>query len=219
MKLDLKSCLPLFPALAAACGGDFESASDVEPSVDISSSALVVSCNSDLNCPPNYCMCSNHVCVQSPFFAGPPPPPNVCEVPATPRVPDNFETDDTLAAASHYLGSTQAGRNFHAYGNEDWILVYFATAGTHTFETLNLTYQANTQLDVYRINAATGQIQFYAGGNDDVCGNTLNPQCKASRVVLSVPANSVYAARVRELSPVSDYNDYVPANGYDFRIF
>jgi hypothetical protein len=145
----------------------------------------------------------------------PQPPADYCAQPP----PDAYEYNDAPNSATSYLGSPQLGHNFHEPGDVDWILVYFGSAMTATFETYNLTNGANTYLAVYSYNYATGQLGAQVGANDDVCGFWWSPSCWASRVVVGVPANSVYAIQVSDINdgPQSVYDQNAP--GYAFRIY
>jgi hypothetical protein len=169
-------------------------------------------CSSDGNCR-SACDCVSGICQPDGF--GPPPPADYCAQPP----PDAYEYNDSYNSATAYLGSPQLGHNFHEPGDVDWILVYFGSAMTATFETYNLTNGANTYLAVYSYNYATGQLGAQAGANNDICGFWWSPSCWASRVVVSVPANSVYAIQVSDYngSPQSVYDQNAP--GYAFRIY
>jgi hypothetical protein len=158
------------------------------------------------------CACVNGFCQPDGF--GPFPPGDYCVQPP----PDAYEYDDYHSYASHYPGSPQTGHNFHERGDVDWILVYFGYAMTATFETYNLS-GSNTYLVVYSYNYATGQLGAQVGANDDMCGFWWSPSCWASRVMLSVPANSVYAIQVSNTNDGgrSVYDQNAPS--YDFRIY
>lgn len=168
-------------------------------------------CSSGSDCRSS-CVCNGGTCQPDGF--GPLPPPDYCAQPP----PDAYEYNDGYTSATHYLGSPQTGHTFHERGDTDWVLVYFGSAMTATFETYNLS-GSNTYLQVYVYNYTTGQLGSQVGANDDVCGYWWSPSCWASRVVVSVPANSVYAARITNTSDggrtVYDQN----APRYNFRIY
>jgi hypothetical protein len=169
-------------------------------------------CSSSSQCR-SACDCVNGTCQPDGF--GPPPEGDYCAQPP----PDAYEYNDSYNSATAYLGSPQLGHNFHEPGDVDWILVYFGSAMTATFETYSLTNGANTYLAVYSYNYVTGQLGALVGSNDDVCGFWWAPTCWASRVVVGVPANSVYAIQVSDIngSPQSVYDQNAP--GYAFRIY
>ena len=168
-------------------------------------------CSSISNCRSG-CGCGNGFCQYNGF--GPYPPADYCAQPP----PDAYEYDDVHTNASSYVGSPQTGHNFHDRGEVDWILVYFANSVTATFETYNLS-ASDTYLEVYSYNYATRQLGARVGFNDNVCGTWWAPSCLASRVVLSVPGNSVYAIKVRNLNEDgrSVYDQNAPS--YSFRIY
>ena len=169
-------------------------------------------CSSSSNCRSS-CVCAGGFCQEDGF--GPFPEGDYCARP----LPDAYESNDSYTSPTSYLGSPQTGHNFHDPGDEDWILVYFGSAMTATFETDNNVNGANTYLEVYSYNYATGQLGAPAGANDDKCGFWWSSTCWGSRVVASVPANSVYAIRVSNTTDDgrSVYDQNAP--GYSFRIY
>ncbi len=166
------------------------------------------------------CACSGSICQPDGF--GPPVSPDTCAQPP----PDAYEDNDIHNRASNYMGSPQTGHNFHDRGDNDWILVYFGQAMTATFVTENLADGANTSVEVYAYDYnpypapyGSSQLGALVGANDDVCGYWYWPQCQASQVVVSVPANSIYAIRITNTNDGARkiYDQQAPS--YDFRIY
>jgi hypothetical protein len=147
------------------------------------------------------------------------PPPDAFEA------HDVYENDDIHNRTTNYMGVPQIGHTFHDRGDVDWILVYFGQAMTATFETYDLAGGANTSVEVYAYNFnpyplpyGSSQLGALVGANDDVCGYWYLPQCQASRVVVSVPANSIYAIRINNTSDASRRIYSQEAPSYDFWI-
>ena len=210
------------------------------------SSRTYRSCGSWLDCPSSACMCSANQCV--PTGVAPPHPdcgasprrecgtgadcrsgcscsagfcapdgvspssPN-CHLPP----PDAYEDNNTAARFTAYPGSPLTGFSFHELGDVDWIAVYFGGAMTAKFETYNLQSGANTYLEVYAYS--NGTAGALVASNDDICSVPNNGACKASRVTLSVPANSAYYVRIRNMNSGA-HNVYLQSPPkYDFRIY
>jgi hypothetical protein len=149
-------------------------------------------CKSELDCA-GPCKCQQGVCKLPDF--GPFPPS--CEPP--PR--DLFEVDDTWQQWKAY-GEPQV-HNFHHAGDNDWVAVYFGGAGTARFRTHDLAWNTDTKLEVYKYTAnGKGAL---VGTHDDIGGSPYLPESKASRLDMSVPANSAYLVRVINKTPAWFY--------------
>jgi len=174
-------------------------------------------CSSNAQCRTlNGCGCIGGFCQPNGF--GPPPEGDICAQPP----PDAYEgssNDNDVSRATSYLSSPQTGHNFDKLEDVDWIRVSFGSARTATFETYNISNFANTYIKVYVYNPVTKQTGALVGQNDDLCGFWWEPSCWASRVVISVPANSAYAIRVHNTADAgrSIYDPQAP--GYAFRIY
>jgi hypothetical protein len=203
-------------------------------------------CSSNYNCNYSACICSSGICVPNQF--GPPPPEDVCSEPPVrscssssdcrtgcacsggtcepigsaldchlPLI-DVYESNDTPANASHYLGTPQYDHNFHRNGDEDWVLVYVGAPMTVTFETFDLSsVVADTFLRVYAYQ--NGQPGSLLASHDDVCGYYWLASCQASRVVLNAPADTAYFVRITNTaSPTyTEYDQSYPT--YSLRIY
>jgi hypothetical protein len=158
------------------------------------------------------CVCNGGYCQESfgPYVEG-----DYCARP----LPDAYEDDNASQSAAGYLGSPQTGHNFHDLGDEDWVVVYFASAGQAKFETYDLVGWADTHLEVYSYNFGTGSAGQLVASNNDVCGIWYHLPCKASKVTLNVQANSAYFVRVRNLADAAHnvYNETAP--GYSLKIY
>lgn len=155
------------------------------------------------------CICSAGYCAPDGFS----PPSPYCHLPP----PDAYENNNTASQFTAYPGHPLTGFNFHELGDVDWLAVYFGGAMTATFETYNVQSGANTYLEVFTyVNGGPGAL---VAANDDVCSVWYNPACLASRVSLSVPANSAYFIRIRNLNDTAHnvYQQSPPT--YDFRIY
>ncbi|WP_375756935.1 hypothetical protein [Corallococcus exercitus] len=155
------------------------------------------------------CICSAGVCAPDGFG----PPSEGCHLPP----PDAYEDNNTAAQFTAYPGYPLTGFNFHEQGDVDWIAVYFGGAMTAKFEAYNVVNGADTYLEVYAYsNGAPGAL---VASNDNICNVWYDPTCLASRVTLSVPANSAYYVRIRNLNDTA-YNVYQQSPPrYDFRIY
>lgn len=163
-------------------------------------------CKSELDCA-GPCKCQQGVCIL-PDVAGPPPP--TCEPP--PR--DLFEVDDTWQQWKAY-GEPQV-HNFHHAADNDWVAVYFGGAGTARFRTHDLASSTDTKLEVYRYTAnGKGAL---VGTHDDIGGSPYLPESKASRLDMSVPANSAYLVRVINKTPAWFYEVSVSLPTYTLSI-
>lgn len=165
------------------------------------------------------CACAGGFCAPDGF--GPAVSPDTCAQPP----PDAFEDNDIHNRATNYLGAPQIGHTFHDRGDIDWILVYFGQAMTATFETYNLAGGANTSVEVYAYDFnpyplpyGSSQLGALVGANDDVCWSWYLPQCQASQVVVSVPADSIYAIRINNTNDASRRIYSQEAPSYDFWI-
>ncbi|MCY1032647.1 hypothetical protein OV207_14345 [Corallococcus sp. BB11-1] len=154
------------------------------------------------------CICSAGFCAPDGFS----PPSPFCHLPP----PDAYEDNDTAAQFTAYPGSPLTGLNFHELGDVDWFAVYFGGAMTAKFETY-IVQGADTFLEVYaHSNGGPGAL---VASNNDICSVWYDLSCKASRVTLSVPANSAYYVRIRNLNDGAHnvYNQTPPR--YNFRIY
>jgi len=201
-------------------------------------------CTTDLQCATS-CMCSNNQCVPDGLGPANPdcgaPPQRACTTAADCRdacdcrngtcrpdaigptywgchlpPPDAYENDNDAAHATHYMGTPQTGKNFHELGDADWVLVYFGVAGQAKFETYDLR-GADTYLQVYKYS--NGSAGTLVGANDNICSTWFDWRCRASKLTLNVPANSLYLVRVTNKNEAAhnEYNQEAP--GYSLRIY
>ncbi|PTL77262.1 hypothetical protein [Vitiosangium sp. GDMCC 1.1324] len=168
----------------------------------------VRSCTTSSDCR-SACTCVSGKCQPDGFS----PPYGYCHLPP----PDAFESDNTAATASSYLGSPQLNHTFHELGDVDWVAVYFGVAGAAKFEAYNIKNGASVYLDVYTYN--NGSAGSYVAGAGHVCNDPFNAACRVARVTVNVPAGSAYYVRVRNLNDTAHnvYNQSAP--GYDLRIY
>lgn len=225
-------------ALASACGSSVNSSEISTESHSSRTQELVGrSCASNDNCEYMYnCSCdeTNHCAVDCGGFG-----PCNFDYPCTktpPRapLPDVYENDDSLTSAftyGHvYRGTAQPGHTIHKRGDQDFIPVYFSTAGIYTFETYNIVGEGvNTYLEVYKVryvDDSHSTLELLVGANDNVCvwdviRHIGTEQCLASKVLISAPKDSVYVAKITNKDYSSTtYNDFNRTRpGYDFRIY
>ncbi|MDY7225068.1 hypothetical protein [Hyalangium rubrum] len=134
------------------------------------------------------------------------------------HAPDAYESDNTATTAKAYVGTPQTGHTFHEVGDVDWVVVYVPNAAQATFETYNI-QGSDTILDLYAYNASTGAQGSLLATNDNKCTVVTDVNCRGSKIVRSVPAQSAFFVRVRNKAGYGP-NPYEPtAPGYSLRIF
>lgn len=117
--------------------------------------------------------------------------------------PDAYEPDNTLSAARPITvnGGSQS-HNFHAAGDQDWI-VFGATAGyLYRIETFNLASCSDTVLELYN---SSGTLLAY---NDDGGGGW------ASRIDWTAPSSGNFYVKVRHYSSAA----YGACTAYEVRV-
>lgn len=168
------------------------------PPYDMCDEAPTRACTSASQCQSG-CNCTGGKCKDDGIGAVNPS----CHLPP----PDAFEVDNTWMQWKAYGGSQV--HNFHHAGDEDWVAVYFATAGNVRVRTQNLWSGTDTYLEVYKFltspqpNGALGQR---VGFNDDIGGLWNNPDRLASRVDVNVAAGSSYLIRIVNKTPQSSFD-------------
>lgn len=158
------------------------------PPADLCDQAPTRACSSAADCQSG-CKCTGGKCKDDGIGAVNPS----CHLPP----PDAFEVDDTWTKWKAY-GGPQI-HNFHHTGDEDWVMVYFATAGKVNVRTMNLRWGTDTYLEVYKFLTSpkpNGALGPRVGFSDDIGGQWFDPDSKASRVDVTVAAGSAYLIRV-----------------------
>lgn len=168
------------------------------PTADHCNNAPVRACKFSADCQSG-CLCSGGICQDDGVGAVNPS----CHLPP----PDLYEVDDTWQQWKAY-GGPQA-HNFHRASDQDWVAVYFGGAGKVRIRTHNLSWGADTKLEVYKYT--TNGIGPLVGTHDDIGGWEYDPNKKASRLDITVPVNSAYLVRVLNKTPASYFDTQ-----YDF---
>lgn len=166
----------------------------------------VRACSSGADCQSG-CTCSGGTCQDDGFG----PPSNSCHMPPL----DAYESDNVWQSWKPYLGASQA-HNFHQAGDNDWVAVYFGSAGTIRFRTYGLTMGTDTRIEVYAYTG--GSKGALVAAHDDIGGAWWIADSKSSRVDVAVPANSSYLVRVVDKSNVSIYSDSYEFPSYMLQI-
>jgi hypothetical protein len=171
------------------------------PTADHCNKAPVRACKFNADCQSG-CLCMTGICGDDGIGAVNPS----CHLPP----PDLYEVDDTWQQWKAY-GAPQA-HNFHRASDQDWVAVYFGGAGKVRVRTHNLSWGADTKLEVYKY--ITNGIGPMVGTHDDIGGWEYDPNKKASRLDITVPADSAYLVRILNKTPASYFDTQ-----YDFPMY